>query len=231
MHANRRRYLRFPLLVVFWALGCSHPVAPPAAPQSSSQVADEAQPLDASSLSGAAKTKFESEKIEVVDSDSNASSYAFTTRDGEISKEEFVRRYDDVTGSTELDEADKRNPGTPLVVAGVAVLVASVAGGIAILAQNQNHSTTCSSSYPPDCGNQSASSSNTSLVGSVVLSGVGLAGLGLIFAGTHANHKGHELSRETAERYVSRYNRALLRDVLRRADSGAPRAGSASGTP
>src|SRR4029077_19748562 len=114
---------------------------------------------------------------------------------------------------------------------GVLALAAGLIGGVVVLTQNQNHSTTCYDSAPQDCANQSSSSSSSSLAEYIAFSAIGGIGLGLIFAGTHANRKGHELSREAAERFVSQYNRALLREVLRRADSTPPRAGAASVSP
>jgi hypothetical protein len=206
------------LAVVLWGLTGCHGAPDPAVPSGPpSASGDEDGPLDISGLSREAKVRFEADRIRIVDSDSNASSYGFVkTGDVEITEQEFVERYRRVTGQSDIDRASHANPGTPLIALGTLAIVAGVVGGAAILAtEGQTNSTCVPGTNGQTCFQQSASSSSKVGVVAGILSFAVLGGVGIsvAIAGVHTNQTSRRLSRDDAERFARRYNRALLREV------------------
>ncbi len=184
----------------------------------------ENEPLDISSLSADAKSRFESERIDVVDSDTNQSSYAFMKRDGEVTAEQFVQSYHDVTREKEIDAVTHANPGTPMVAVGVLAVVGGAIGGLALLGVSAQTQTVCTDlpavgQYCRDEGPSQSTQATLDLVG-LGLTAFGIAGAALVLSGLHANRVGHELSRDQAEHFVRRYNGALLHRVLESPEPG-----------
>jgi hypothetical protein len=152
----------------------------------------------------------------MVDSDSNPSSYAFMSGHGEITEEAFVHRYEEITGQTDLGEVTRRNPGTGLLVTGAVMTSIGSIGALALFASSQTMSG-CGQTPQSPCFNQESSSQLSASLGEIGFGVVALAGAALFVTGLHFNRISHELSREDAERFAHRYNRALLRASLVRA--------------
>jgi hypothetical protein len=185
--------------------GCNHSAIPAAAPdESSTSGASDDVRIDRARMSDEAQPQFE--KIVVVDSDSNASLYAFMTSSGEVAPEAFIRRYHEVTGERDIDQVTCGNPGTSRIALGGAMIAGGIIGDLALFVTTEP---------------QTNSSQMTYVVGSVGLAAIVFGGAALIVAGAHANRQSHELSRADAERFAHRYNRVLLRMVDRSAPSTA----------
>jgi hypothetical protein len=158
-----------------------------------------------SSLSAPAQARFASERIEVIETSGERLGFGYVDGRGAVSESEFVRRYQNETGATDLDGAE-RPRGTQLIVLGSMVAAAGLIGGAVLLASSSSSS------------GQSWPSGGTGLAGWI---GVGLGGLGvglgldLIGAGAAANYRGHALTRADADIFAARYNRALLRRISR----------------
>jgi hypothetical protein len=203
--------------------------------------------LGEDSLSDQVKARYEPEKIrmEFMRDTSGAPTYAL--RDGRsfITENEFVRRFQGLTGSADLDGAKARRNTGSVVVMGVlaGASVATLVWGVTHLsqpctAQDPIYSSGCNHTHVS--GNQAPppgyapagdgywydpGGSRTSVGGVVATTvggvttfvfGVGLLGALLLPDGTPLDHS---LTDREAHPFVQRYNRTLLRKSIRDVDS------------
>jgi hypothetical protein len=206
-------------------------------------------------LTGPAKDRFDAQKIQVVANDRLPAEFAYVFRDGrgEIAENEFVRRYEALTGSTELWGAKKnRHPvrmayGIAASIAGALLIGVGAYVALATPQSTQVFATAPTPSSVPNCdyssltgvagvGYELACSSRINpglgeglaITGGVILGSgiVGLVSFGVL--GYDGSKTEHILRKADAERYAANYNQALLRQVSREAVT-TPRQPSESG--
>jgi hypothetical protein len=193
-------------------------------------------------LTEPAKGRFDAQKIQVVANNRSPAEFAYVFRDGqgEISENEFVRRYEALTGSTELyGEKKNRNPVWLYYGVAASAVGASFIGIGALLALARPQSTEAFATAPaasavPNCnysslvfvsgtGYELACSQPISpglgkvfgITGGVIL-GSGLVSLVTFgIRGYDGSDADHFLRKPDAERYVAKYNRALLHQTTR----------------
>jgi len=193
-------------------------------------------------LMGPAKERFDARKIQVVANNRSPTEFAYVFRDGrgEISENEFVRRYEALAGSTELGGAKKnRNPiwldyGIAATATGAALIGIGAYLALARLQSTEVFATPPGPSAVPNCNYSSltlaantgyelacTSTTNQGLGigfgiagGAILVSGiVSLVTFGVLgYDGTKADHV---LVKADAERYAAKYNRALLHQATR----------------
>jgi hypothetical protein len=171
--------------------------------------------IDRSKLSEVSRSRFDAETVWVVDSDTNASSYAFRNVAGTIPDATFFARYHETTGRTDLDDLAHRSPGTPFVAAGVLGIAGGFIGALALIAANQPEQTcqtdqvfgaqVCSTTHP----NQGAA-----IAGELGFALLSIVGASLVVTGLHRNRAARELSRDDAERFARQYDQVLFRTAL-----------------
>jgi hypothetical protein len=199
-------------------VGCGGRTPHAAAPNERSDVDVDEGPSDARESSDAARDRFDAERIDVVDSDYGPSSYAFSNRSGEITQEDFVQRYHDLTGRTDLDEVTHKGPGTPLIVLGAVAIIAGVIGDAVLLAAALQPQQTCRPtplSGGQVCFDQGSSNLAPAVLGVIGFSTLTVGGSALVISGSHSNRRSRELSRHDAERFAEQYNDDLLRNAGR----------------
>ncbi len=158
--------------------------------------------LTEQSLPDQVKARFELQKIRLAAQGSGPQEFAYAFQDGNgtFTENEFVRRYASLTGSSDLDGANRhRNAGAGggLTVLGLAGIGASVPIFIA-------------------SGSQSCNCSVAALGGTVVAGG-GVTALvfGIIdLANGDGDATEHSITKFDADLYVAKYNRALLRKTI-----------------
>jgi hypothetical protein len=187
-------------------------------------------------LTGPAKDRFDAQKIQVVANNRPSAEFAYVFRDGqgEISENEFVRRYEALSGSTALRGAKRnRNPvwlyyGITASVVGASLIGIGAYIALATPLSTQVFATAPAPSAVPNCIYSSLLLSGTEyelschsridpglgtglgITGGVIL-GSGLVSLvtfGIL--GYDGSKADHVLAKADAERYAATYNRELL---------------------
>ena len=194
-------------------------------------------------LTGPAKDCFDAQKIQVVANNRSPAEFAYVFRDGpgEISENEFVRRYETLTGSTELRGAKKnRNPIWLDYGIAASAVGASLIGIGAYLALATPQSTQVFAMMAPARGTvphcnysslmfvsgtgyelQCASPTNPGLGKGLGITGGAILASGLVsfvtfgILGYDGSKADHVLGKADAERYAAKYNRALLHQATR----------------
>jgi len=189
-----------------------------------------------------ARRQLEAQKIQVVSNGGSPAEYAYSFRDGngEISENEFIRRYEAVTGSMNLSGA-KRNHSSGWLSYGIAAsAVGAVLIGAGAYIGLAKPASTEIFSTPPTPGELSnCNSSSLQLVSGIgyevtcnqpinpglgeglAIMGGAVAGSGLVslviygIRGYDGPKADHVISKSNADLYVALYNRALLRMRLR----------------
>jgi hypothetical protein len=178
-----------------------------------------------SSVPDAMKAWFDAEKIEIVPKfDGAKDTYVFRDWSHELSESEFVRRYHQLTGASDLDAMNRSSANVDAIAGILLVAGAAVAGALAI-ANWQSGPDCAQTSYGSICSqNQNTTSNPSAIALSLGASFAGTAGGYLIYRGFTDTDTDHDISIGDAKRYVSRYNHALLRRALRPAE-GKPAEG------
>jgi hypothetical protein len=193
-------------------------------------------------LTGSAKDRFDAQQIRVVANDRSPAEFAYVFRDshGEVSENEFVRRYQALTGSTELRGAEKnRNAiwldyGIVASIAGSALVGIGAYLALARLQSTQAFATAPASSAVPNCNYSSllfvsgtgyelqcSSPTNPGLGVGLGIAGGAILGSGLVslvnfgILGYDGSKADHLLGKADAERYAAQYNGALLHQATR----------------
>lgn len=192
-------------------------------------------------LTGPAKDRFDAQKIQVVANNRSPARFAYVFRDGqgEISENEFVRRYEALAGSTELQPA-KKNRNAVWLDYGIAATVvgASLVGigayfAVARLQVTQIFATPPGPGGAPNCNYSSltfVSGTGYELACTTTNQGLGI-GLGVAggailasgivslvtygIRGYDGSKTDHVLGKADAERYAAKYNRELLHQATR----------------
>jgi hypothetical protein len=188
-----------------------------------------------------ARVGFEAQSVRVVAVAGPSGEYAYAFADGRgpITENEFVRRFQALTGSEELSEAkSNRNPQwlTYSLIASAAGIVMMGVGayvGLATPTTTQTFSSIPAESAEPNCNYSTLSfvtgtgwqlqcnnrinpglGEGLAIAGGVVL-GSGLAGLTYALLRYDGSNRDHSLSRSDAELYAAKYNRALRRGLTK----------------
>jgi hypothetical protein len=189
-------------------------------------------------LTEPAKSRFDAQKIQVVANSRSAAEFAYVFRDGqgEISENEFVRRYEALTGSTELRGAKKnRNPvwlyyGIVASAVGASLIGVGAYFALATPQSTETFATAPAASAVPSCNYSSltfvsgtgyelqcSQAINPGLGTGLGIAGGAILGSGLVsfvtfgILGYDGSKADHVLRKSDAERYATQYNGALLR--------------------
>jgi hypothetical protein len=188
-------------------------------------------------LTEPAKGRFDAQKIQVVANSRSPAEFAYVFRDGqgEISENEFVRRYEALTGSTELRGAMKnRNPvwlyyGIAASAVGASLIGLGAYVALATPQSTETFATAPAQSAVPSCNYSSlaflsgtgyelqcSQPINPGLGKGLVITGGAILGSGLVsfvtfgILGYDGSKADHVLRKSDAERYAAKYNGALL---------------------
>jgi hypothetical protein len=152
--------------------------------------------LTESSLPEQVRARFEAQKVQVVvqGTGPQETAYVFADGNGDITENEFARRFRRVTGSTDLDGASHVRDGGWLLAG--ALLVGGAAAAISI----------------------ACTQSSSACQGAAIFGG-GPAALGLVvlipaLTMTDGATSDHSITKFDADLYVAKYNRALLRKTI-----------------
>ncbi|MGO9838590.1 MAG: hypothetical protein ACLP1X_30780 [Polyangiaceae bacterium] len=183
------------------------------------------------------KARFEAQKIQVVANNRSPAEYAYVFRDGqgEISENEFVRRYEALTGSPDLYGAKKnRNPvwlyyGIVASSVGASLIGMGAYLALATPQSTETFATAPAASTVPNCNYSSLSfvsgtgfelacsqPVNPGLGKGLGITGGAILGSGLVsfvtfgILGYDGSKADHILRKSDAERYAAKYNGALL---------------------
>jgi len=193
-------------------------------------------------LTGPAKDRFDARKIQIVANNRSPSEFAYVFRDGqgEISENEFVRRYEALIRSTELRGAKRnRNPvwldyGIAASAAGATLIGIGAFLALARLQVTQIYPTPPGPNTAPNCNYSSltfvsgtgyelacTSTTNPGLGLGLGITGGIILGSGIVslvtfgIRGYDGSKTDHVLGKADAERYAARYNEALLHQASR----------------
>ncbi|MGD0678486.1 MAG: hypothetical protein ABSC94_24015 [Polyangiaceae bacterium] len=193
-------------------------------------------------LTGPAKGLFDARKIQVVAKNRAPADFAYAFRDGqgEISENEFVRRYEALTGSTELRGAKRnRNPlwldyGIAASAVGATLIGIGAYVALATPQSTQAFATAPTPSAVPNCNYstlvfvsgagyelQCSSAASPGLGRGLGIAGGAILGSGLVslvtfgILGYDGSKVDHVLGKADAERYAAKYNRTLLHEASR----------------
>jgi hypothetical protein len=193
-------------------------------------------------LTGPAKDRFDAQTIQVVANNRSPAEFAYVFRDsqGEISENEFARRYEALTGSTELRGAKRnRNPvwldyGIAASIAGASLIGIGAYLALATPTSTEAFATPPAASAVPNCNYSSlllvagtvyelqcTSRINPGLGTGLGITGGVILGSGLVsfvtfgILGYDGSKADHVLSKADAERYAAQYKRALLHQATR----------------
>lgn len=209
-------------------------------------------------LSDAVRARFERDKIEVVPHTGATADFAYAFRDGdrEISENEFVRRYQALTGALDLSEAKRnRNPFWLYYGISATAVSAFLFGSAAYLTFATPTTTEYFGTTPPTMSSVSTSCNfstlqnvvgsgyemqcspplNPDLGRSMAIAGGALLGTGIAsfvvygVLGYDGSSGDHVITKADADTYASRYNRALLRGAARGTLPGAVPAPTTAG--
>ena len=164
--------------------------------------------IDEDTVPEQVKSIYDNNKVTVTGS---GSYYVFSAgvAGEELTENEFIRRYRDVTGSTELDDIEKRRNGTALLLLGAGALA-----GVGVVAYGNSIKPSESEDFDFD-------SDQRNFLSNVVMGGGVLMTIGFAIPFTVALFRpdgsttSHYLTDADARVYAHRYNRALLRKSVR----------------
>jgi hypothetical protein len=195
-------------------------------------------------LSESAKRRYEAQKIQVVPRGGAVPDFAYAFKDGDrdVTENEFVRRYEALTGALDLSEAQRNRNPLWLYYGFVATGVSAfLLGTAAYLTFATPQKTEYFGMTPPTMGSVSPSCNFSTLTNMVLngwemqcsppldpglgktmaITGGALLGTGIAsFAiygvlGYDGKSSEHVIARADADDYAARYNRALLRAAVR----------------
>lgn len=169
--------------------------------------------LDESKLPDQVKGRFEAAKISVQSAPESQTRYRFADANGVLEENEFIRRYRDELGASELDKLEgPRLVGRRAVAwTMIATGVAAIGGGVTLMALGLGKSSSDNDQATKDRG-------FVFVLGGAALAGAG-GGVGLgvgipTLVKTDASWD-HRITKFDAQLYVEKYNRAVLRKSLR----------------
>lgn len=188
--------------------------------------------LDSSSMSDQVKARYDAQTIVLEDAPASTpeSAYRFSARTGALTENEFVRRYRQVNGPSELDSFEqRRNKGLLLgsgamLIGGAAALTVSVIVGANQIARKDDAERALQNDRNPANDAAYEDAKKNYLIGPLFLSlfGVLAAGFGGLWFFPALSDDGdvtdHRITKFDAQLYSQRYNRALLRKTVREAD-------------
>jgi hypothetical protein len=207
-------------------------------------------------LTGPAKDRFDANKIQVVANSRSPAEFAYVFRDGQgaISENEFVRRYEALTGSTELRGAKKnRNEfwldyGIAASAVGVSLIGVGAYLGLAKLQNTQVFATSPAPGAVPGCDYSSlvfvsgvgyevqcSAATNPGLGEGLGIAGGVILGSGLAsfvafgILGYDGSKADHVLAKADAERFAAKYNGALLHEATHETKTTEPQPPESAG--
>jgi hypothetical protein len=158
------------------------------------------------------KSLYESERLRLVntvaeDKNDRRPTYAFADGQGEITENEFIRRFEKVTGSPELDELDTRRNWD--VLATMSIATAVIAGPTAAFCGGLK-------GFASEAFSDKGSTAGSLACGAGVLTSYlfVLSTPIAFFSGPDGKTNNHRLTQYDARLLVGRYNRSLLRKAV-----------------
>jgi hypothetical protein len=182
--------------------------------------------LDEQSLPQQVRARFELAKIRTAIAGQGATEfmYAFSDGNGPVSENEFIRRYEQLTGDLALHDAE-HNRRTGAIVGKSIGLALSLGVGIYGVTHVQRDCTAddIADTNTPDCGTRADRTLSVPGLLMTSFGGAGALTFGALLLGDLREADGepeeHVINKFDAELYVARYNRALLRATVKNTDA------------